>query len=246
MSVRVMSMVWQSFPRGGAQLLAMLALADFANDAGESIHPSMRTLAEKVRLTRRQTQRILRELEADGYLEPSGPSAGGKQTSTRHFRIRLERLTGDTGDTGDAGVTGDTGDAEGRCGCQGTGGVGVTQTVIEPSLTVSRGTSAGNGKPSPPPCPHEKIVELYHQILPACPRVRIWNAARRRILQARWREDPERQNPEWWRELFSYVADSEFLTGRAQATNGRRTFIANLEWIIRPKNIVKIIEGNYE
>jgi len=246
MSVRVMSMVWSNFPRGGAQLLAMLALADFANDAGESVHPSMRTLAKKLRVSRRQAQKLLRELEAAGFIAAAGSAAGGKQSATRRFRIRIDRLTGEHIDTGEQNDTGEVLDAHGCRKRHGTGEQNDTQSTKETSLTVSRRTSAGNGLPLPPPCPHEKIIDLYHEILPACPRVRIWTADRRKCLQARWREDTERQDLEWWRGLFTYVAKSEFLTGRAQATNGRRTFIANLEWIVRPKNIVKIIEGNYE
>ena len=47
-------------------------------------------------------------------------------------------------------------------------------------------------------CPHEKIIKLYHQILPELPQVKIWNDTQKKILRTRWKEDPERQNIEWW------------------------------------------------
>lgn len=95
-----------------------------------------------------------------------------------------------------------------------------------------------------PPCPHQAIIDLYHEILPMCPPVREWNDLRQRLLQTRWRENPKRQNLDWWRKYFSYVAESAFLTGRTES-RGRRPFLANLEWLIRPKNMPNIIEGEY-
>lgn len=45
MSVRVMALVWDKFPAGGTDLLAMLAMADWGNDHGASIHPWERSPA---------------------------------------------------------------------------------------------------------------------------------------------------------------------------------------------------------
>lgn len=110
-------------------------------------------------------------------------------------------------------------------------------------------TSPGGDAKSVPACPHDAIIALYHEILPHAPKVRIWNEARKRYLTTRWREDKTRQNLDWWRKLFTYVAKSNFLCGRVTPTGSREgsaPFVANLEWIIKPSNIVKIIEGNYE
>ena len=41
-------------------------------------------------------------------------------------------------------------------------------------------------------------------------------------------------------ELFKIVDDSDFLSGR----NGKWTG-CNLEWVLKPANITKIMEGNY-
>lgn len=93
-------------------------------------------------------------------------------------------------------------------------------------------------------CPHETIVALYHEKLPELTRVAVWNEQRRTLLRGRWREDSKRQNTEWWSEFFGYVAKSDFLMGRTE-TPGRKTFMADLEWILKPSNLVKIIEGKY-
>jgi len=97
---------------------------------------------------------------------------------------------------------------------------------------------------APPPCPHQEIIEAYHEALPSSPRIRDWTKARAAHLQARWREDPKRQTLDWWRRLFAYVAESDFLTGRV-ATDGRKPFSASLEWLLKPENFAKVREGRY-
>lgn len=93
-------------------------------------------------------------------------------------------------------------------------------------------------------CPHQEIIDLYHRTLPTGRQVRLWTPAREAKLRARWREDEKRQSIEWWGKLFSYIAGSDFLTGKTH-TPGRTPFELDLEWIITPANLVKIIEGKY-
>ena len=96
-----------------------------------------------------------------------------------------------------------------------------------------------------PACPHQEIIALYHDTLPMGTQVRIWNESRAKTLQARWREDAKRQNLDWWQRFFEYVAESEFLTGRTQAPQGRDPFVVSLDWLVAPKNFVKVVEGRY-
>jgi len=94
-------------------------------------------------------------------------------------------------------------------------------------------------KPATPPCPHQEIIDAYHELCPTMPQIREWTDQRRKFLQARWRENPKRQSMEFWRKFFSYVNQSDFLRG----ADG--TWQADLEWLIRPTNFVKVIEGKY-
>lgn len=94
-------------------------------------------------------------------------------------------------------------------------------------------------------CPHDEIIALYHNILPANPRVKVWNDTRKGYLRSRWREDESRQDLSWWERFFTYISKSAFLTGRVDQSQ-RKPFIADLEWIVKPSNFVKIIEGKYE
>lgn len=94
---------------------------------------------------------------------------------------------------------------------------------------------------SPPACPHDEIIKLYHSNCPSMPRVKAWTEKREKMLKARWREEPERQNLDWWANFFKYCDRSTFLRG--DTSSG---FTASLEWIITTGNFVKIIEGQYE
>jgi hypothetical protein len=81
-----MARVWSQSQRKDGELLVMLALADFANDAGES-WPSIPTLAQKARLTERQTRRVLSKLETVGEIRRIRSNGGRNRRS--HYFITL-------------------------------------------------------------------------------------------------------------------------------------------------------------
>lgn len=93
-------------------------------------------------------------------------------------------------------------------------------------------------------CPHQQIIDLYHQILPTGRQVREWTPARQAMLRSRWRENPKRQTLDWWGRYFAYCAKSKFLTGQTHSP-GRRPFELSLDWLVKPENMAKVIEGAY-
>lgn len=88
-----MSDVWAYADCGGSELLVLLALADFADDDGENIYPSMATLARKCRLSESQTRRIVQSLIKKGAIEvvEVGGWEHGRNRSNR-YRIVVEAL----------------------------------------------------------------------------------------------------------------------------------------------------------
>ena len=103
-----------------------------------------------------------------------------------------------------------------------------------------------------PMCPHQKVIDLYHESLPYCPQVREWNTTRQKYLQSRWREkavslgwQQDAEGLEWFKRFFSFVGESKFLTGKADGRNGKPPFLADLEWLMRPSNFAKVVEGKY-
>jgi uncharacterized protein YdaU (DUF1376 family) len=105
-----------------------------------------------------------------------------------------------------------------------------------------------------PGCDHKAVIELYHQNLPTMRRVEVWNETRAGYLRQRWREVAAELAQaqditasdvlNWWGEFFQSVGKSRFLTGRVNSKDGR-AFVADLEWILKPSNFAKIVEGKY-
>lgn len=93
-------------------------------------------------------------------------------------------------------------------------------------------------------CPHMDIIALYHEILPELRAVRTWEDDRQRILRSRWNSSPDRQSLGWWRTYFTQIREMPWLMGQRAGRDGN-TFQCTLEWLVRPKNFAKVIEGNY-
>ena len=93
-------------------------------------------------------------------------------------------------------------------------------------------------------CPHQQIIDLYHELLPTGRQVREWTPARAAALRSRWRENPKRQNLDWWRRFFNHCAKSAFLTGRVTSP-GRKPFEVSLDWLVKSENLAKVVEGAY-
>ena len=111
-------------------------------------------------------------------------------------------------------------------------------------------TTNGNGCP---PCPHQAIVDAYHELLPELPKVKVWSGQRQSHLQARWREGYARkcyatqaEGIDYWRRYFGYVKKMDWLMGRCSGRDGRPSFRADLAWLVRPDNFAKVVEGRYE
>lgn len=92
--------------------------------------------------------------------------------------------------------------------------------------------------------PVKAIHDLYNEVCTRLPKSRGLTPKRRSQIQARWKEESERQNLDWWRAFFEYVNQSDFLANGSGGSSSWKG--ANLEWITNANNMVKIIEGQYE
>jgi uncharacterized protein YdaU (DUF1376 family) len=107
----------------------------------------------------------------------------------------------------------------------------------------------------PPPCPHQRVLALWAEVLPELPRhdPQMWAGTRQAHLRARWRETAvakqwpnEEAGLAYFRKLFAWLRKSRFLMGQAPPRYpNRKTFEAELEWLIRPTNWAKVHEGKY-
>jgi len=128
----------------------------------------------------------------------------------------------------------------------------ITNNQLKPSICPPDGELDSAKKL--PGCDHKAVIELYHQNLPTMRRVEVWNENRAGYLRQRWREVAAELAQaqditasdvlNWWGEFFQSVGKSKFLTGRVNSKDGR-AFVADLEWILKPSNFAKIVEGKY-
>lgn len=150
MSIKVMTLVWDKFPASGSELVTMLALADWCDDNGSSLYPSIKAIAEKIRASESQARRIVRGFEKSGFLDVVGNQSGGAPGTTRQYRVNVNYLrslpdifrqqTACTDATPSASATPSTHARDGLHGCarrvapmRETGGTHASQTVNEPS-----------------------------------------------------------------------------------------------------------------
>jgi len=68
MSIKIMAEVWEYSQAKGSELLLLLALADHADSVHAQCWPSVQRLALLIRMSERNTQYLLRKLEADGHI----------------------------------------------------------------------------------------------------------------------------------------------------------------------------------
>jgi len=90
MSIKVQTQVWTYYPGSGTELLLALAVADFADDEGAGIWPSVETLAKKVRCSDRQVSRIISGMVNKGFLLLV--SEANTKRKTREYAINLSYL----------------------------------------------------------------------------------------------------------------------------------------------------------
>lgn len=96
---------------------------------------------------------------------------------------------------------------------------------------------------APDETPYESIRQAYAEFLSDLPQpeeAEGWNKTRKSYVKARWDENPKRQTIDWWRRYFHHVSKSAFLTGKTP-----ENFEATFDWLMKPTNMQKVIEGNY-
>jgi hypothetical protein len=92
MSSRVLTLVGDRFPGGGSELMAMLFLADWGNDDGGSLYPSISFLAAKMRVSESQARRVLHGLIDGGYVAVVGNEFGGAPGMSRNYQLNVDKL----------------------------------------------------------------------------------------------------------------------------------------------------------
>jgi len=105
-------------------------------------------------------------------------------------------------------------------------------------------------------CPTGSLVDLYHELMPNNPRVKVLNDARKGAIRARWLEAAKLKCEPFgystksaglsaWRQFFEICAESKFLTGLAPGLPGKSPFVADIDFIFSPASFAKTLENKY-
>ena len=254
MSIRVMTAVWERSRHPGTELLMLLALADFSDDQGNS-YPSVSTLATKCRMKVRNAGYILKVLQDSGELEVRA-NEGPK--GTNRYRIVVSALGGVQGVAG-VGV-------QHSAGLQSSVATPAIQRRLplqriadEPSLNRQEPSPTSLSRPEGPKfsnCPHDLIIQSYHDVLPELPRVKLMDSKGRKAKIAefwKWvlsstRGDGKRrattaeEAKAWIRAYFERARSNDFLMGRGNRSEAHSTWRCDFDFLLTDKGKKQVIE----
>jgi hypothetical protein len=94
-----------------------------------------------------------------------------------------------------------------------------------------------------PEFPKSKIKEIWNARVTSLPAITGIHGKREKLLRARW--DGMGGMIESWSQFCDRIEASDFMTGRAPGTDGRK-WTASFDWCIIPGNADKIHEGKYD
>lgn len=122
----------------------------------------------------------------------------------------------------------------------------------------SKKPSASSAAPTVP-CPYDRIVGLYHELLPSLPRVKLMPAARQKALRKVWgwilsstKSDGARraltaeEAIEWLRGYFVRAAENDFLMGRTPRSAEHANWSCDLDFLLTDKGMKQVIEKTQE
>jgi len=85
-----MNLVWERYPGGGSSLALMLACADHSHDDGMHMRAGIPRLARKIRMSERQTKRLIQQFNEEEWLILVKGGIG--RNNPNHYRMNIEKL----------------------------------------------------------------------------------------------------------------------------------------------------------
>lgn len=231
-------MTWATAQTCGsaAAKLVLVMLANHSNGHTGQCNPRHKMLAQECDMTVETLKAHLKKLQSLGLIEIVAKYADGVQLPNQY----LLSFDGGGGISYTHGSTNNYGE----------GGYKNPPTYnqeVKPGIKPSLSPEA--------PCPHHEIINLFAKHLPELPtpKPELWNGARAKALQQRWKwllsakksdgtryAENREQALEWFGRFFDYVSKSDFLTGK------QSKWCCDLGWLVKAENFAKVIQGNYE
>lgn len=110
-----------------------------------------------------------------------------------------------------------------------------------------------------PTCPTQVLIDLYHEVLPELPQVRLATKDRARALAKAWtfalqsrrpdgtrRAETAEQALEWFREYFGRARENDFLMGRTPRNEKHANWRCDLDFLLTDRGMKHVIEKTLE
>lgn len=245
MSLDVLTAIWRAPPCKGGDLLCLLAIADNADENGYA-WPSIRTIAKKAAMGERGAQKCIKKLEKEGLISIK---IGGGRSKTNAYQITTNGI-------GDRKKHQNTEQNTLNTSSSFTG-INPEQSDINPEPAFHKPRTPVHPNSQEPPLEPEdtyvslsKPAKISDDITLAIqhfnavadrvgwPRVQKLTPQRRSSLLSRFKDVG---GVAAWCEAINRASRSPLLVG-----NNSRQWIASFDWLAKPANFTKLMEGNYD
>lgn len=106
-----------------------------------------------------------------------------------------------------------------------------------------------------PTCPTQAVIDLYHEVLPTLPKVRLINPTRTKAIASLWKFVLTTNTPEglpratsaaealgWIRQYFERASANDFLMGRGQKSGEHAGWECDIDFLMSQKGMKHVIE----
>lgn len=233
MSYKVTSLVLSRKVGGPTRKIILLAMGDVANHDGSGVWISNSTIANQSEVTRETVSRNLKKMVSEGLIK----AVGKKRCETGFtviYNLNLSALKSLPKSTCDLKSHVDQGVILTPPRCDSDAVQGVTQDhtnhPVNPSINKDIDKSISI---------NDSFKERFNLIADRCDLPKIRSICKRRSSQIKAREKEFGEGVLF--EVLEKVPRSDFLTGKTDPP-----FVVTFDWILKPANFIKILEGNYE
>ena len=107
--------------------------------------------------------------------------------------------------------------------------------------TPKKDEEGTQSKDTMPQVPYDDLMDMWNERFDKTkvPNIEVIRHTRQKHVSARWKEYPDL---DWWEGYFEKILASDFLCGRL----ADRDFVCSFDWVIKPSNLLKVLEGNYD
>ena len=223
MSIKLMAEIWENGPKNQSETMVLLALADYANDAGVC-WPSINGLMKKSRLSERGVQTVLKRLRMAGWVEIE------VRVGRRNCNLYTIKTPQQMHPAADAPpqMNAETPQMDVK---------NPAASAPEPLRTINNHQIS---KREDKPNEISEAVEIYNHAAQQCgwSQVQRMIPARTKALKSRIKEVG---GIDGWILAIEKAKASDFLCGKND-----RGFKASFDFLTRQSSFAKLMEGNYD